>query len=72
MGLIETILGRVTVPSVIAFVIGALVLRHVAILLNEHIRLRRIGVRGKSLETWVPFGTFNAPYAPHTLPPTVH
>ncbi|KAJ2975658.1 hypothetical protein NQ176_g5395 [Zarea fungicola] len=56
MGIVETLLERVSVKSVLAFVAGALLLRQLAVRWDERIRLNRLGKRGKSLETWVPWG----------------
>lgn len=56
MGIIEAILERASVKPVLAFAVGALVVRHIALRWHEHNRIRRLGKRGKSLETFVPWG----------------
>ncbi|OAA71778.1 cytochrome P450 [Akanthomyces lecanii RCEF 1005] len=56
MGIIEAILDRASVKSVLTFAIGALVVRHIVLRWHERNRIRRLGERGKSLETLVPWG----------------
>ncbi len=67
MGIIEAILDRASVKSVLTFAIGALVVRHIVLRWHERNRIRRLGERGKSLETLVPWGMLR----PRMLEPSV-
>ena len=56
MGLVETLLELATVKSVSVFLLGSFVAWRVALRVDEHIRIKRLGNYGPKIPMWAPYG----------------
>lgn len=59
MGLIESAVGYVSLTSVLIVVSVLFALRRVYLSIDENTRLRRLGLRGPKVKSYVPLGKFS-------------
>lgn len=64
MGLIETALDYVSIKSALILLVVVYVLRWIYIRIDEATRLRRLGVRGPRVKSYLPFGKGASPVTP--------
>ena len=56
MGLVETVLGDLSLKKALVYIAAGLFIWHWVDRLIEHYRIRRIGKYGRSVFSWAPYG----------------
>lgn len=59
MGLVETLLERVSIPVALILAVGGYVFYKVCVRMEQNFRLARLGARGHIIHNRLPFGEFS-------------